>query len=242
MMVAEAPKPFSEGFNGHAFSCNCAECLTARNTARPLSFEKEYQLGMLPTFHITKDGKTIPFPELDKQHLWLAWRWFSEHSYKSPVYMALQREKERRARNLPVPESHPPPAPSIAVACPCGAPMVPRNSSWGRFWGCSTYPKCKNTHAAHQSDGSPMGKPADPETKKGRIRAHAVFDTLWQKNEFAKKPPMKRKQAYAWLREVMELNHEEGHIGMFNTEQCEKLIALVTEYLKGKSDEQKTAS
>lgn len=196
----------------------------------PLSFEKEYQLGMLPTFHISKDGKTTPFHELTDQHLYLAWRWFAENAYQTPVYMALQREKERRRRKLPVPATNPPPAPTLT--CPmCGAPMVLRKSSWGLMYGCSTFPVCKATHSAHP-DGKPLGTPATPEVKAARIRAHTAFDQLWQKNEFSKRTPMERGEAYAWLRKAMALTEETGHIGMFDLAQCEKLIALVNEYLK----------
>jgi hypothetical protein len=198
--------------------------------APDLSFEKEYLLGMLPTFHISKDGKTTPFAELTDQHLYLAWRWFMEHSYLSPVYMALQREKERRKRNLPAPETHPPPAPTLT--CPdCGSPMVLRTSKWGLMYGCSTYPKCKTAHGAHPN-GQPLGIPATAAVRAARIRAHTEFDKLWMKNEFAKHPTMKRKEAYAWLRQAMGMTEEEGHIGRFDLEQCERLIALVAAHLK----------
>lgn len=201
--------------------------------APTLPFEKEYQLGMLPTFHISKDGKTTPFHELTDQHLFLAYRWFMANSYRSPTYMALQREKVRREGNLPVPEVNPPPAPTLT--CPmCGAPMVLRSSKYGLMYGCSTFPKCKSTHGAHP-DGKPLGIPAPPEVRAARIRAHTEFDKLWMKNEFEKppRPVMKRKEAYAWLRQAMGMTEEEGHIGRFDLEQCERLITLVTEYLKG---------
>jgi ssDNA-binding Zn-finger/Zn-ribbon topoisomerase 1 len=207
-----------------------------------LSFEKEYQLGMLPTFHITKDGKTTPFHELTDQHLFLAWRWFADHSYRSPVYMALQREKERRKRNLPVPETNPPPAPTLT--CPtCGAPMVLRGSKYGLMYGCTKFPVCKTTHGAHP-DGKPLGIPASAEVRAARIRAHTEFDKLWMKNEFQKpaRPVMKRKEAYAWLRQAMGMTEEEGHIGRFDLEQCERLIALVTAHLKEHHGESKGTS
>lgn len=32
------------------------------------------------------------------------------------------------------------------VKCPdCGGEMTPRKSSYGTFWGCKNYPKCKGT-------------------------------------------------------------------------------------------------
>lgn len=208
-----------------------------------LSFEEDYQAGILPTFHITRDGKTVPFHELTNQHLYLAWRWFFENDRDSPVYKALQREKERRKAGLPVPEVHigppivlrkpeVPEPPAVQVTCTCGAPMVLRRSGYGLFWGCSTFPVCRVTHGAHP-DGRPLGRPGTPEEKKARIEAHSVFDLLWQKNEFSKKPVMKRREAYAWMQRAMGLSKDEAHIGNFDVEQCQKLIKLVNEYLEG---------
>lgn len=32
------------------------------------------------------------------------------------------------------------------VKCPnCDGPMIPRNSQYGKFWGCKDYPRCKGT-------------------------------------------------------------------------------------------------
>ena len=32
------------------------------------------------------------------------------------------------------------------VTCPtCGGPMVPRDSRYGKFWGCREYPRCRGT-------------------------------------------------------------------------------------------------
>ena len=32
------------------------------------------------------------------------------------------------------------------LTCPeCDGPMVPRTSSWGKFWGCRFYPTCQGT-------------------------------------------------------------------------------------------------
>lgn len=203
-----------------------------------LSFETEYLLGLLPTEHVLKNKTRVPFHELDGGHLYMAWNWFFTHDRDSYVYKALQREKERRHLKLPVPTENPPPA--FKVDCPlCGKPMTLRSSSWGRFWGCSGYPKCKSTHGAH-ADGRPKGIPGTPEDKAARIKAHIVFDQLWQPNVFLKrKPLMKRKESYAWLQKAMGLSEHEAHIGMMKAEQCEKVIELVTEFLKLKTEEGK---
>lgn len=36
------------------------------------------------------------------------------------------------------------------VKCPdCDGEMVPRTSTYGKFWGCKAYPKCKGTRDAN---------------------------------------------------------------------------------------------
>jgi ssDNA-binding Zn-finger/Zn-ribbon topoisomerase 1 len=109
-------------------------------------------------------------------------------------------------------------------ACPeCKSDMVLRNSKHGKFYGCSKYPKCRASHGAHE-DGTPLGKPADQETKDARIEAHNIFDMLWKGIG-----PLTRKEAYKWMQEKMGLSEAEAHIGMFDKEQCEKLIQVVIE-------------
>lgn len=216
----------------------CSECrMCSQFSPRAdLPFEREFKEGLLPSFHITRDGKTIPFHELTRDHLFLAWRWFFEHDRDSYVYKALQREKSRRARNLPVAEVKPafplPDPPTEVVICTCGAPMKLRKSRFGLFWGCTKFPECTVTHGAHP-DGKPLGRPGTKEEKLARIEAHAVFDQLWQKSAFAKrKPRMKRTEAYVWLQKAMGLSKEAAHIGMFNVEQCKQLIELVNKFLE----------
>ncbi len=113
---------------------------------------------------------------------------------------------------------------SQSLICPdCGAPMVLRNSCFGKFYGCSRWPVCKATHGAHPN-GDPLGIPADHETKQWRIKAHAAFDTLWNKKSSRGR---KRGKAYKWMQKAMGLTEAEAHIGRFDIAQCQKLIALV---------------
>lgn len=114
--------------------------------------------------------------------------------------------------------------------CPeCGGAMVLRNSKYGLFYGCFTFPKCKATHGAHK-DGKPLGIPADKKTKKARMDAHEVFDQLWKGKH------MSRGDAYEWMQEAMEMSEEEAHIGRFNIDQCEELALKVEDYLEEQED------
>lgn len=69
--------------------------------------------------------------------------------------------------------------------------------------------------------GGDTSTPADQETRDARIAAHTAFDSLW------KVGPLRRAEAYKWLREVMGLSAKKAHIGMFSKEQCGKLIDAV---------------
>ena len=114
--------------------------------------------------------------------------------------------------------------------CPeCGELMVLRNSKFGLFYGCSTFPKCNATHGAHKN-GEPLGIPADKATKQARIDAHDVFDQLWKGKH------MSRDEAYEWMQEAMEMSEDEAHIGRFDGDQCEELVGQVDEFLEEKED------
>lgn len=106
--------------------------------------------------------------------------------------------------------------------CPeCGSRMVLRDSRFGLFYGCTSYPDCSATHGAHKATGEPLGIPADRPTKAARIEAHEVFDALWKGHR------MTRERAYAWMAERLGLTAEEAHIGRFDIEQCKRLVEAV---------------
>lgn len=101
-----------------------------------------------------------------------------------------------------------------------------RRSDGAPFWGCNQFPRCKATHGAHP-DGKPLGTPGTPEVKAARRRAHDAFDRLWNEGG------MRRAGAYAWLAQAMGLTSEQGHIGAFDVEQCERVIELSKAKLDG---------
>lgn len=121
-------------------------------------------------------------------------------------------------------DTHPPDYPnrrSNLRCADCGELMVLRESKYGPFYGCGSFPKCRGTLSAHQ-DGRPKGKPGTAETKKARIEAHKVFDRIWKEGRVSN-----RGQAYTWMRKALNLRSQEAHIGEFSIAQCEKLIRFV---------------
>lgn len=125
---------------------------------------------------------------------------------------------------------------AAVLTCPeCGAPMRLRESRFGPFFGCTTWPKCDATHGAHP-DGTPLGTPADKATKRARIEAHAAFDPLWK--DIAEVYPnlhgralkrlrgLARSRAYQWLAAQLGIPVERCHIGMFDAETCARVVAV----------------
>lgn len=90
--------------------------------------------------------------------------------------------------------------------------FIYKNGNPRKFYGCSNYPKCKATHGAHP-DGSPLGHPADRETKDARIRLHTAIDPLF---------PSKR-EMYQWLK----ANAPKEHIGDMTLAEIEKIEHLL---------------
>jgi ssDNA-binding Zn-finger/Zn-ribbon topoisomerase 1 len=97
-----------------------------------------------------------------------------------------------------------------------------RNGSPRKFYGCSRYPLCEAAHGANP-DGTPLGIPANKETKQARMAAHDKFDPYW------KQKGLHRNQAYKLLQDLMGLSPTEAHIAMFSKEQCIELINRIKE-------------
>lgn len=113
------------------------------------------------------------------------------------------------------------------VACPeCGSEMTLRTSTKfktnsgeaRKFYGCSKYPECKGTHGANP-DGTPMGTPADGETKALRQAIHMLLEVVFGKwNDKSA-----RNKMYAWLKE----NAPQAHVGQMTKEQILETIGTL---------------
>jgi ssDNA-binding Zn-finger/Zn-ribbon topoisomerase 1 len=118
------------------------------------------------------------------------------------------------------------------VICPCGAPMVLRETSRykypngqpRKFYGCSRYPKCKEVHGAHP-DGRPLGIPATKETRALRHQCHTLVESLLMS--------VPGSELYMDLADLLGVAEGEVHFGAMDKEQCE----MVIEWLKKKLEE-----
>lgn len=79
------------------------------------------------------------------------------------------------------------------------------------FWVC---PTCTARCGCHPDTQIPLGRPAGPETRKARSRAHAEFDTIW------KSGIRTRQQAYNWLARTLSIQPTQCHIGNMTAEEA----------------------
>ena len=109
------------------------------------------------------------------------------------------------------------------LPCPeCNTRMKLKEGKFGLFYGCPHWPRCPGSHGAH-ADGTPLGTPADQETKKLRQAAHAALDVLWEPGS-GQQVFASRSRAYEWMQVTLGLSSDDAHIGKFDATRCKKLI------------------
>lgn len=86
---------------------------------------------------------------------------------------------------------------------------------------------CGARVGCHKTGPVPMGTPADKATRKARREAHEAFDRIWKSGR------MTRWEAYLWLAQQMGLPQDKTHIGMFDAQQCARVVQICRER-KGK--------
>lgn len=109
--------------------------------------------------------------------------------------------------------------------CPyCGEKAVMVDSSavysksYGMIWLCRP---CMAWVGCHKGTTRPLGRLANKTLRKAKVRAHEAFDQLWRSGALT------RTFAYEWLAKQMGLSAAECHIGMFDVEQCERVVAII---------------
>lgn len=89
--------------------------------------------------------------------------------------------------------------------------------SYGMIYYCDT---CHAWVGVHRGTDKPLGTLANEELRQYRRRAHDAFDQIWKRHGVT------RPNAYKWLASAMNLSKEDTHIGMFNINQCLKVIEI----------------
>jgi hypothetical protein len=83
------------------------------------------------------------------------------------------------------------------------------------FYSCAG---CNAYVGTHKGTLKPLGRLANKELRRAKSKAHKAFDPLW------KCLGMKRKEAYKWLAETLNIKVSECHIGLFDIEECETVV------------------
>lgn len=106
-----------------------------------------------------------------------------------------------------------------------------RDLAHKQFWHCAD---CRAWVGCHQGTTNSLGRLANAELRKAKGEAHSFFDPLWRqkiKRQGVKKREA-RSKAYAWLSEQMGIPPEQTHIGMFDVEQCRRVVELCKPYYR----------
>lgn len=87
-----------------------------------------------------------------------------------------------------------------------------------KFWRCAP---CGAHVGCHGTSATPLGRLANAELRRAKMAAHAAFDPLWKSRR------MNRSQAYAWLADALGVSPANCHIGMFDVDGCNAVVAAV---------------
>ena len=117
----------------------------------------------------------------------------------------------------------------IVICDYCGTPadfvdssVVYHGHSFGMIYLC---PRCGAYVGVHKGADKPLGRLANSELRNWKKAAHAAFDPLWKYGPYRGR----RNEAYRWLSEKMGTPIEFTHIGMFDVDQCRKVVSIMRE-------------
>lgn len=112
------------------------------------------------------------------------------------------------------------------VTCPyCDNPAKFMTSFefYGKSYGSNLY-VCKPCDArvgTHGKGKTPLGTLANGQLRNLRMMCHAKIDPAWRKGG------KKRSAVYRRLAQKMGLTSKEAHIGLFNVDQCRRLLGMI---------------
>jgi zinc-finger-containing domain len=124
----------------------------------------------------------------------------------------------------------------MVVSCPyCRIPakLVDDSAIYGRsygkkFWLCGTCGAYVGCHKAGSGD-KPLGRLANPELRKLKIRGHELFDAFWRAAVLHRgwSKGKARNTAYKWLAKEMNIDPSLCHFGMMGPDRCSRAIRIL---------------
>lgn len=123
-------------------------------------------------------------------------------------------------------------APVICPYCASPARLVDSaeiygGRSYGMAWWCKPCDAYVGTHR-NSKRHAPLGRLANAELRRLKMKAHAAFDPLWQgkmRRDGCSKAEA-RTAGYAWLADRLGIAHKDCHIGMFDEALCLRVIEI----------------
>ena len=120
----------------------------------------------------------------------------------------------------------------VAPKCFCGSSTSLRSNALiyngkeygnGKIWLCDRFPVCRGSVGTHP-DGKPLGIVPDEETKKLRIKLHAIIDPLWECVENGRSRKRNRGSVYGWLNRIMG---RQIHMGETTKQDCLDIVEAI---------------
>lgn len=111
------------------------------------------------------------------------------------------------------------------ICCPyCGNVAVLSNGA-RPVYACKP---CDARVGCHPGSTKPLGQLANRELRGWRIKAHAAFDRLWVAKLAREGGPKGRARGagYKWLAEQMGIGRDDCHIGLFDIDQCRRVVEI----------------
>lgn len=151
----------------------------------------------------TQDGRHVPAKNVQLGEI--AWR---PDPRGGGLYLG---ERQQQAPTCPYCQA--------ASECVDGTVIYPHRPDLAekKFWRCAP---CDAYVGCHDGTPEPFGRLANAELRQAKTKAHIAFDPIWRTGR------MTRSDAYRWLAEKLGISIDECHIGMFDVEQCEKVVHL----------------
>lgn len=88
----------------------------------------------------------------------------------------------------------------------------------------------------HKGTTQPLGRLANAALREWKKAAHAAFDPLWKvkmERDGCSKTKA-RKEGYYWLSQQLGIKYADCHIGMFDTELCQRTVEICERYGKAR--------
>ena len=113
----------------------------------------------------------------------------------------------------------------ICDYCQESAPLVDSEVFYGRSYGLAYYCKpCDAWVGVHKGTTKALGRLANHELRRWRIKAHDAFDPIWRYKS------MRRYRAYAWLAKQLGLSKDDCHIGKFDVDTCKLVVQVCNQH------------